>query len=348
MDETPHIIYKITNLVNGKIYVGLTKKDLDARWVWHQKDARNNQSKSSYNRALMRAIRKYGADNFCIEQIDSAPSRAKAGELEVFWIRELKAKGKGGYNMTDGGEGVSGYELTDERRKQLSEQNSGDGNFWYGKYAQQSPHYGKELSEEHKQLLSEINYNNKAVTINGVTYRSRSHACAVLHITPPSVKTLENWEHHASICKVERLRINGWLYFGMKTTARYFNTSKYLFEKSLKEENYVRTPWTFDEYLYYTISIQKTLRPIEYAGVTYRSIKEACKITGKDRDYFLRLMREGLVKEVETDIYRPSHNSKPVEFCNTVFESKTRLMDYFGISGKEFNRLLESGEIKEL
>lgn len=344
----PYQVYKVTNQINGKIYVGFTKKTLEKRWEWHQKDARNNAGTSSYDRAFMRAIRKHGAENFVIEQIESVKNHEQAIEREIYWIRELGAKGKSGYNMTDGGEGVKGYLITEKRRQELSERSSGENNYWFGKSTTQSPHYGKPLSEEHIELLRLNNSNNKSTVINGIEYRSQAYAAEVLGVSRQSIKTLENWQEHSEGYKVERIVVGNGKYFGLKTTAKMLGTTCYLFKKTLKEENYVKTPWTFEEFLDYTRSLQKSPVGVEYQDNTYSSIKEACRLLHLDRDVILRFVRDGEAKFVESGRYKPSHNSKQVEFCGEVFESKSRLMGFFGISGKEFNRLVASAEIKVL
>ena len=65
----PRCIYKITNLINNKIYIGKTKKDIETRFKEHLQNAIND---CQYN--LSKAIRKYGIDNFNIEMIDTAES----------------------------------------------------------------------------------------------------------------------------------------------------------------------------------------------------------------------------------------------------------------------------------
>ena len=63
-----YFIYKITNLINNKIYIGSssTHRGLQTRWEEHLKAARNS-SNPSYNYPLQKGIRKYGIKNFKYE-----------------------------------------------------------------------------------------------------------------------------------------------------------------------------------------------------------------------------------------------------------------------------------------
>ena len=92
------IIYVVTNLVNGKQYVGQTRYSLDTRWRYHSRCIRKN-----YGGALYSAVRKYGFDAFTVEQIDSAETLDELNVLEARYIAELQTFAPNGYNMTTGG-----------------------------------------------------------------------------------------------------------------------------------------------------------------------------------------------------------------------------------------------------
>ena len=64
-------IYKITNNINGKIYIGMTYRTVQERWKEHQNDCNRRQAE---NRPLYRAMNKYGIENFSIEVLVSAMS----------------------------------------------------------------------------------------------------------------------------------------------------------------------------------------------------------------------------------------------------------------------------------
>ena len=80
-------IYKITCKVNNKIYIGQTKNSIKSRFENHIKNALNN----NLNTHLARAIRKYGKENFIVEQIDSANTSYELTEKEYFWIDKLQS-----------------------------------------------------------------------------------------------------------------------------------------------------------------------------------------------------------------------------------------------------------------
>lgn len=94
------VIYKITNLVNGKVYIGKTINKPRNRFLAHLKEARNG---SQYY--LHRAIRKYGKDNFKFEVIDdSAKTIEELDKLEVYYIQLYRStESEYGYNMHLGG-----------------------------------------------------------------------------------------------------------------------------------------------------------------------------------------------------------------------------------------------------
>jgi GIY-YIG catalytic domain len=95
-------VYLVTNLVNGKKYVGCTKGPVECRWEQHLKD-----SKSGKPMAIHNAIRKYGAFNFSLEVLEVV--EGAHDDLMAAEVRQIAARGciaPNGYNLTPGGEGV--------------------------------------------------------------------------------------------------------------------------------------------------------------------------------------------------------------------------------------------------
>lgn len=94
-------IYKITNKINGKIYVGQTVKSLKERFNKH---CWRTTEKDRYHldMAIKKAIRKYGKENFTIELIEEVET-TKLDEREVYWISFYDSYNKG-YNCTLGGQ----------------------------------------------------------------------------------------------------------------------------------------------------------------------------------------------------------------------------------------------------
>jgi group I intron endonuclease len=88
-------VYLITNVIDGKRYVGQTTTSLKTRWWYHQR------LKSC--RYLHSAIKKHGAENFTIEVICEPPTIELMNELEAEYIRRYHTQVPNGYNLTEGG-----------------------------------------------------------------------------------------------------------------------------------------------------------------------------------------------------------------------------------------------------
>lgn len=95
-------IYKIENLINGKVYIGKSV-NIKVRLQNHKSESFNKNS-NAYNTAIHRAIRKYGLENFSFEVIEEC-SRKDLSDREKYWIKFYNSFGNG-YNLTFGGEGV--------------------------------------------------------------------------------------------------------------------------------------------------------------------------------------------------------------------------------------------------
>ena len=101
-------IYKLTNNVNGKIYVGQTKQTLEERFNSHIYDMNREKFK---HRPIYLAMKKYGVENFSIEKIEDCDDII-ADERERFWIGYLNTCVEG-YNVALGGAGKPLYKQSE-------------------------------------------------------------------------------------------------------------------------------------------------------------------------------------------------------------------------------------------
>ena len=114
-------IYKITNKINNKIYIGQTVKSVKVRFQQHLSTAKNNKSNCLHRGyALHNALLKYGAENFQVETLGEYPDE-ELDAVEISIIKELGSLAPAGYNITAGGGGIRGVKFTDEQRAKCSE-----------------------------------------------------------------------------------------------------------------------------------------------------------------------------------------------------------------------------------
>ena len=100
-------IYKITNQINGKIYIGQSI-DIEKRWEDHKYYNSNEKTKLQY------ALQKYGVSNFSFEIIELC-KQEELNEKEIFWISYYNSY-EDGYNMTLGGSSFSFITDIDEQK----------------------------------------------------------------------------------------------------------------------------------------------------------------------------------------------------------------------------------------
>lgn len=93
-------VYKITNLINQKIYIGVSI-DIEKRWKQH-KNYYLDSSNKEYNKYLYQDFRKYGLENFSFEVIEEV-SKDEIYDREKYWIKYFNSS-ICGYNETLGGE----------------------------------------------------------------------------------------------------------------------------------------------------------------------------------------------------------------------------------------------------
>lgn len=98
------IIYKTTNLINSKIYIG--------------RDKQNNPEYLGSGKLVCRAFKKYGKQNFKKEILEYCLSEEQLNEKEIFWIKKLNSTNKNiGYNITIGGEGGDTFTNNPDKEK---------------------------------------------------------------------------------------------------------------------------------------------------------------------------------------------------------------------------------------
>jgi len=152
------IIYKTTNKINGKKYIG--------------KDSKNNPNYLGSGIMLQKAIKKYGKKNFTKKIIEECKDEQHLDEREIYWIDYFDAVDSDDfYNLADGGCGISSRTMYNywknhpEKRVELSEKMSGENNHFYGKTHTDEVkklcaeggyfHKGKKRSEETKKKIKE-------------------------------------------------------------------------------------------------------------------------------------------------------------------------------------------------
>ena len=109
-------IYKITNDVNGKMYVGKTRYiNPEKRWKEHLNDYKKTRCEK---RPLYSAMNKYGEDHFHFEAIEEIKNDDIACEREKYWIEKFRTyvgfEDCNGYNATLGGDGKSYLNLNED------------------------------------------------------------------------------------------------------------------------------------------------------------------------------------------------------------------------------------------
>jgi len=173
-----HYLYKITDNLNNKVYIGQSNKETE-RWRQHKYLARQDEP----IQYIQRAIKKYGVENFTYEVIAMCLTQEDADWTETELIKQYDSQNKEfGYNIAPGGDHswnaglpseqqpMYGKHHTEESRKKISESNIGKEmpphtdewkqNMSKIMVGRISPMLGKKQSDFFKQTMSKINTGN--------------------------------------------------------------------------------------------------------------------------------------------------------------------------------------------
>lgn len=131
------VIYKATNKISGKSYIGQTIRSFSKRKNGHIWDALCNNSNTYFHNAL----RKYGLENFKWKIIEKCYSIEELNDSEIGNILKYNTF-INGYNLTCGGEGRVGSKHTENTKRKMSES-----------------HKGKKFSAAHRKKLGQVHAN---------------------------------------------------------------------------------------------------------------------------------------------------------------------------------------------
>lgn len=139
---THYLIYKITNKLNDKIYIGKHKTDnLDDGYM-------------GSGTAIRHAVKKYGIENFTKEILYDVDDEELMDFVEELLVDEAFVARKDTYNLTLGGRGRTHVEHSEETRRKLSEANKGKHHSEESKKKMSEAKKGFRHSEETKKKMS--------------------------------------------------------------------------------------------------------------------------------------------------------------------------------------------------
>lgn len=147
------VVYLTTNMVNGKKYIGLDKK--------------NNPSYLGSGLMLKRAIKKYGRKNFVKEILQECSSMQELKDAEKMWIRKFNADlSVGFYNLSRGGEMNGPTHHSEETKRKISERNIGKTMSYESRRKISVANRGKIRSDATREKLRSINTGKKLSEIH--------------------------------------------------------------------------------------------------------------------------------------------------------------------------------------
>jgi group I intron endonuclease len=207
MNEQQFYVYETTNTINGKTYTGVTSHDIV-----------NGHRYLGSGKALLRAIKKYGRDNFSIRVLFQCDSKIEALQIENNLVNEVEIHNNDNYNLVVGGgypPNFTGRRHSEYTKKILSEKISGDLNPWFGVVGVDHPRFGKKQSVETREkcrlnatvISGEDNYcfgklginhpKSIPVEVDGIAYESIRIASEIIGVSESTIPTWKRRGKHS-------------------------------------------------------------------------------------------------------------------------------------------------------
>jgi group I intron endonuclease len=146
------IIYKATNTINNKAYIGKTIRTLSYRKNSHLRNVKDGQLPC---RHFHNAISKYGINNFKWEILAHCDGKENLNFLEKAFIEKYQSN-KVGYNLTSGGDGADGHKVSEEAKEKLRKANLGKKQSEETKSKRRISMIGKNTGKRNPEIIEKV------------------------------------------------------------------------------------------------------------------------------------------------------------------------------------------------
>jgi len=238
------IVYKITNLINNKIYIGQTVLTLEKRWYNHTTKANRKSTM-----LISRSIAKYGAENFNKEIIDVANTQLELNEKEIFWINKLNARDINiGYNISKGGTGgniIKNLSNKEDIYKKRAASNRGKKRTAEFKLSCSIRKKGQKLTKETKDKISKSLSGN---TLSKETKEKiRISGVGRIHSEETKQKMSKSAEHRLNLHVKKKINIDDIIYDSILDASKKLNISSTLIHYRLNSDNKKYTNYKYEK-----------------------------------------------------------------------------------------------------